>query len=85
MANVKLTSEIFQHGVTQGAPKPMTERAEQVMMYARSNEKNSQVTTCDLLLGILRTSEGLAAQVLMNLGVTFEKASAEVSKMEKPR
>ena len=90
MTNVRRTSKVGQHGVTQGPPKdpalkPMTDRAEQALMYARGDARHPQVTTCDLLLGILRMNGGLAAQVLMNLGVTFEKAQAEVGRMEKPR
>ncbi len=51
--------------------------AEQAMNEARSL-KHKTVGTEHLLLGLLYEKEGLAAVVLMNLGVTLEKARAEV-------
>lgn len=86
MTNVPRRSKVFRPGITQGPPKsaepkPLSDRADQALMYARENAKSQQVMTCDLLLGILQANEGLAAQVLMNFGVTFDKAKAEVEAM----
>ena len=61
--------------------KPYTPRAKKVIEYsfeeARSLNHN-YVGTEHLLLGLLREQEGVAAQVLMNLGIKLEKVREEV-------
>src|SRR5262249_31205697 len=60
---------------------PQTPRAKKVIEYAieeARNLKHHHVGTKHLLLGILREEEGVAAQVLMNLGLGLEDGRAEV-------
>jgi ATP-dependent Clp protease ATP-binding subunit ClpA len=81
---------VFRPGITQTPPKntgriptskTMTANAKRALMYATDRAAGPEVTTCDLLMGLLMANEGLAAQVLMNLGVTFEKAKASIEAM----
>src|SRR5918911_1202378 len=54
---------------------PPTRRARKVIEYAIEealNLKHNYVGTEHLLLGLVREEEGLAAQVLMNLGLKLE-------------
>jgi hypothetical protein len=56
---------------------PLTPRARRVIEYSIAEAKNlchSRVGTEDLLLGLLREQEGVAAQVLLNLGLTLAGA-----------
>jgi ATP-dependent Clp protease ATP-binding subunit ClpA len=60
---------------------PLTPRAKKVVEYARDEGRNlnhNYVGTEHLLLGLLREQEGVAAQVLMNLGLRLEDARQEV-------
>ncbi len=60
---------------------PQTPRAKKVVEYSIEEARNlnhNYVGTEHLLLGLLREQEGVAAQVLMNLGVTMERLRAEV-------
>jgi ATP-dependent Clp protease ATP-binding subunit ClpC len=60
---------------------PQTPRAKKVIEYAIEESRNlnqSHVGTEHLLLGLLREEEGLAAQVLENLGVSMERVRAEL-------
>ena len=53
---------------------PQTPRAKQVLQYAMEEAKDlkhNYVGTEHLLLGLLREEEGVAAQVLMNVGVNL--------------
>src|SRR5215831_4442578 len=63
---------------------PQTPRAKKVIEYsiqeARSLNHN-YVGTEHLLLGLLREEEGVAAQVLLYLGVTVEQVRNEVLKL----
>ena len=60
---------------------PQTSRAKKVIEYAMEEAKNlnhNYVGTEHLLLGLLREQEGVAAQVLMNLGLKLEDVREEV-------
>jgi ATP-dependent Clp protease ATP-binding subunit ClpC len=60
---------------------PQTPRAEKVVRYSIEESRNlnhNYVGTEHLLLGLLREQEGVAAQVLMNLGLKLEDVREEV-------
>src|SRR5262245_9626525 len=60
---------------------PRTPRAKNVIEYAIEEARNlnhNYVGTEHLLLGLLREQEGVAAQVLMNLGLKLEDVREEV-------
>src|SRR5262245_24550101 len=60
---------------------PQTPRAKKVIEYSIEEARNlnhSYVGTEHLLLGLLREQEGVAAQVLMNLGLKLEDVREEV-------
>jgi ATP-dependent Clp protease ATP-binding subunit ClpC len=60
---------------------PQTPRAKKVFEYAIEEARNlnhNYVGTEHLLLGLLREQEGVAAQVLMNLGLKLEDVREEV-------
>ncbi len=60
---------------------PQTPRAKKVIEYAIEEARNlnhNYVGTEHLLLGLLREQDGVAAQVLMNLGVKLEEVREEV-------
>ncbi len=60
---------------------PHTPRAKKVMEYSMEEARNlnhNYVGTEHLLLGLLREQEGVAAQVLMNLGMKLEDVREEV-------
>jgi ATP-dependent Clp protease ATP-binding subunit ClpC len=60
---------------------PQTPRAKKVIEYAMDEARNlnhNYVGTEHLLLGLLREQEGVAAQVLMNLGMKLEDVRDEV-------
>ena len=60
---------------------PQTPRAKKVIEYAMEEARNlnhNYVGTEHLLLGLLREQEGVAAQVLMNLGLKLEHVREEV-------
>jgi len=60
---------------------PHTPRAKKVIEYSIEEARNlnhSYVGTEHLLLGLLRENEGVAAQVLMNLGLKLEDVREEV-------
>ncbi len=60
---------------------PQTPRAKKVIEYAIEEARalnHNYVGTEHLLLGLLRESEGVAAQVLMNLGLKLDKVREEV-------
>src|SRR5215218_8419527 len=75
--------KIFQSGpdmVTMGK-LPQTPRSKKVIEYAMEEARNlnhNYVGTEHLLLGLLREQEGVAAQVLMNLGLKLEDVREEV-------
>src|SRR6478672_10104202 len=63
---------------------PMTPRAKKVVEYAATESKDlghNYVGTEHLLLGCLGESEGVAAQVLMNMGLKIEDARTEIGKI----
>ncbi len=60
---------------------PQTPRAKKVIEYAIEEARalnHNYVGTEHILLGLLRESEGIAAQVLMNLGLKLEEVRQEV-------
>ncbi len=60
---------------------PQTPRAKKVVEYAIEEARalnHNYVGTEHILLGLLRESEGIAAQVLMNLGLKLEEVRQEV-------
>ncbi|MGQ9503336.1 MAG: ATP-dependent Clp protease ATP-binding subunit [Thermogutta sp.] len=60
---------------------PLTPRARKVIEYATEEARNlnhNYIGTEHLLLGLLREQEGVAAQVLMNLGLKLEEVREEV-------
>ena len=61
-----------------------TSRARTVLEHAVAEArvfKHDVVNTEDLLLGLLREDRSIAAQVLLDHGVTLEKARAEVARL----
>ena len=61
-----------------------TSRARAVLEHAMAEArllKHDTVRTEHLLLGLLREDRGVAAQVLLDHGITFDKARAEVVKL----
>ncbi len=60
---------------------PQTPRAKKVIEYSMEEARNlnhNYVGTEHILLGLLRENEGVAAQVLMNLGLKLEEVREEV-------
>jgi ATP-dependent Clp protease ATP-binding subunit ClpC len=60
---------------------PQTPRAKKVIEYALEEARNlnhDYIGTEHLLLGLIREQEGVAAQVLMNLGLKLSDLRAEV-------
>jgi ATP-dependent Clp protease ATP-binding subunit ClpC len=60
---------------------PQTLRAKKVIEYSMEEARNlnhNYVGTEHILLGLLREQEGVAAQVLMNLGLKLEDVREEV-------
>jgi len=63
---------------------PFTPKAKKVLELAMEEARNLEhnyIGTEHLLLGLLRESEGMAAQVLLNLGVKLEDVRAEVMEL----
>jgi ATP-dependent Clp protease ATP-binding subunit ClpC len=59
-------------------------RARAVLELARTEArvlKHDAVSTEHLLLGLLREERGIAAQILLDFGVTVEKAQQEVARL----
>ncbi len=66
---------------------PQTPRAKKVIEYAIEESRSlnhKYVGTEHILLGLLRESEGIAAQVLMNLGLKLEDVREEVLNLVGP-
>src|SRR5262245_13073519 len=75
--------KIVQSGpdVVTRSPLPQTAGAKKVIEYAVEEARNlghDYIGTEHLLLGLLREQEGVAAQVLMNLGLKPEAAREEL-------
>src|SRR5207247_8664829 len=63
---------------------PQTPRAKKVIEFAVEEARNlnhNYVGTDDLRLGLIREDEGVASQVLMNLGLDLEKVRQEVLRL----
>lgn len=77
--------------IVQSGPKmvsmgrlPLTPRAKDVIEYANAEARDlnhNYVGTEHLLLGLIREEEGVAAQVLLNLGVTLVAVRDQVVKL----
>jgi ATP-dependent Clp protease ATP-binding subunit ClpC len=66
---------------------PLAPRAKKVVEYSieeASNLNHNYVGTEHLLLGLLREQEGVAAQLLMNLGLKLEDVREEVLNIPRP-
>jgi len=60
---------------------PQTPRAKQVIEYAIEEARNMDhhyIGTEHILLGLTRETEGVASQVLRNIGLTLERVRSEV-------
>ena len=67
--------------VTAPGKLPFTPRAKRVIELAKAEAQtlgHEHIGTEHLLLGLLKENEGIAAQVLMNLGVRLEEVREEV-------
>jgi beta-lactamase regulating signal transducer with metallopeptidase domain len=67
---------------------PKTARAKRAMKYAKEEAKVSghdYVGAEHVLLGLLREKDGVAAQILMKLGLTIDGVRREVSKVVGPK
>jgi len=67
---------------------PQTPRAKKVIQYALDESKkmgHNYVGTEHLLLGLLSDSDGVAAQILINLGLKLENVREEVLKLRQAR
>ncbi|HEY7235452.1 MAG TPA: Clp protease N-terminal domain-containing protein [Gemmatimonadaceae bacterium] len=82
--------EVLQQTVLRGrTPMPddqlaYTSRARAVLELAMAEARVAKANTVDtqhLLLGLAREERGIAAQVLLDFGVTVEKARAELAKL----
>jgi excisionase family DNA binding protein len=65
----------------QGHFDRFTERARKVLSFSQKEAQrfnHNYIGTEHLLLGLVREGDGVAARVLMNLGVTLDKARSEV-------
>ncbi len=63
---------------------PYTSRAKRILELSMSEARelnHAYVGTEHLLLGVLREENGIGAQVLMNLGLTLERARAETLRL----
>ena len=63
---------------------PLTRQVKKVIEYSMEEARNlnhSYVGTEHILLGLLREQEGVAAQVLMNLGLKLEDVREEVLRL----
>jgi ATP-dependent Clp protease ATP-binding subunit ClpC len=61
-----------------------TERARQVVVFAQDEARalrHNYIGTEHLLLGLLREEEGVAARTLVSVGMTLERARAEVERI----
>ena len=66
---------------------PQTPRAKKVIEYSMEEARNlnhNYVGTEHILLGLLREQEGVAAQVLMNLGVNFDDSRRKIVELLGP-
>lgn len=62
----------------------LSPRAKNVCEYAKEESRvlhHNYIGTEHLLLGLLRVEDGVAAQVLMNLGLTLEDVRAQVTNL----
>jgi len=87
----KMLSEVEQIIKIKGGKDPVAEgkiqqtqnaiRAVEFAIDEARNLNDGYIGTEHILLGLLRASEGIAAQVLANLGVSIEAARMEIEKL----
>lgn len=63
---------------------PRAKRAVELAIESSRDNGNNYVGSEHLLLGLIREADGVAAQVLLNRGITFEKALGEINKLLRP-
>jgi ATP-dependent Clp protease ATP-binding subunit ClpA len=83
----ELLSEPFLEVLSAAMFERFTERARQVVVIAQEEARALQhnyIGTEHILLGLLRVEEGLAARVLVSLGLTLEKVRAQVVRIVAP-
>ena len=82
--------EVLEQTVLHGRPRATeeqlsyTSRARAVLELAMAEARMARAGTVDtqhLLLGLVREERGIAAQVLLDFGVTLDKARAELAKI----
>ena len=82
--------EVLEQTVLRGRPKRVeeqlsyTSRARAVLELAMAEARMARAGTVDtqhLLLGLVREERGIAAQVLLDFGVTLDKARAELARI----
>ena len=83
---IKETNTLIKCGPDEIAPGrlPLTPRAKKVAEYALEETlamKDEHIGTEHLLLGLLRVIDGVAAQVLINLGLNVEAVRSEILKL----
>jgi hypothetical protein len=81
--------KIVQAGTAMVAPgkRPQTPRAKKLIEYAIEEARmldHNYVGTEHLLLGLLRETEGVAAQVMMNMGLKLDRAREEILNLLRP-
>jgi len=85
----KIRPEVEKHvlsgpGMATTGKVPQTPRAKKVIEYSMEEARNlnhSYVGTEHILLGLVREQEGVAAQVLFNLGLKLDAVREEVRKL----
>jgi len=80
--------QLVKHGPDEVAngKLPQTPRARKVIEYANEEAvalNHDYIGTEHILLGLLRESEGIAAQVLVNLGLKFDEVRSIISIRQK--
>ena len=82
--------DVLEQTVLRGRPRAAeeqlsyTSRARAVLELAMAEARMARAGTVDtqhLLLGLVREERGIAAQVLLDFGVTLEKARAELTRI----
>ena len=62
-------------------PTPLAKKVIEYTIEEARNLNHDYIGTEHLLLGLLRESEGIAAQVLVNLGLSIERVRMEILKL----
>jgi len=62
-------------------PTPLAKKVIEYAIEEARSLNHEYIGTEHILLGLLRESEGIAAQVLVNLGVSIERVRMEILKL----